>query len=129
MNRSILVVEDDPMMIAFIEEYLSGVCEYKLMTRADLAFSLLRAGGNFSMVLLDLFMPGMDGFQTAEKLQSLVERGEVPDSFIIMMFTSSKNPRDRERAEVNPLIKGYIVKPIDDAAVEQIKALQAGESG
>ena len=80
------------------------------------------------VVLMDINMPGMDGFQTAEKLQSLVEQGEVPDSFIIMMFTSSKNPRDRERAEANPLIKGYIVKPIDDAAVEHIKALQAGES-
>lgn len=113
MNRSILVIEDDPMMIAFIEEYLSGAFEYKLMTRADRAFSLLKAGGNYSMVLLDLFMPGMDGFQFLEAIRSDKRLSSLP----VIVLSGSMNPEDRERA----LALGandYIEKPFNAADFE-----------
>ena len=101
-------------MIAFIEEYLSGTFDYTLMSRADRALSLLRAGGNFSLVLLDLFMPGMDGFQFLEAIRSDKRLSSLP----VMVLSGSMNPEDRERA----LALGandYIEKPFNAADFEE----------
>jgi len=114
MNRSILVVEDDPMMIAFIEEYLSGAFDYKLMTRADRALSLLRAGGNYSLVLLDLFMPGMDGFQFLEAIRSDKRLSSLP----VIVLSGSMNPEDRERA-LGLGANDYIEKPFNAKDFEE----------
>jgi CheY-like chemotaxis protein len=75
------------------------------------------------LVLMDINMPGLDGFETAEELQAKVETGHVPDSLVVMMFTSSDNPRDRQRAEEIDIVKGYIVKPLDEADITYLKSL------
>ena len=66
------------------------------------------------LVLMDINMPMIDGFETAKRLQERVENGDVPASIVVMMFTSSENPEDRKRAESIDIVKGYIVKPMDD---------------
>ena len=69
------------------------------------------------LVLLDINMPMMDGFETARALQERIEAGNVPSSHVVMMFTSSENPDDRRKAAEIDIVKGYIVKPMDDADV------------
>ncbi|MEO0322374.1 MAG: response regulator [Myxococcota bacterium] len=64
------------------------------------------------LVLMDINMPGLNGFQTAEALAERVARNEVPASVVVLMFTSSNNPQDRARAEAISIVQGYIVKPI-----------------
>jgi len=113
MTRSVLVVEDDPIMIAFIEEYLSGSFEYKLMTRADRALSLLKVGGNYSMVLLDLFMPGMNGFEFLEAVRSDRRLHKLP----VVVLSGSTNPEDRERA-LELGANDYIEKPFISSEFE-----------
>lgn len=48
-----------------------------------------------SLVLLDLNMPGMDGLATLEAVRHRSEFRDVP---VIMIFTNSDDPRDRQRS-------------------------------
>ncbi|MEL6475395.1 MAG: response regulator [Pseudomonadota bacterium] len=75
------------------------------------------------LILLDINMPMLDGFETAVALQQKVEAGEVPASLVVMIFTSSDNPEDRRRAEEIDIVKGFIVKPIDDDNVAHLLKL------
>lgn len=75
------------------------------------------------VVLMDINMPVMNGFQTIEEIQRRMEAGRGPDCVDIIMFSSSTDPDDRARAEGLKSVKGYLVKPLDDAGIAKIRAL------
>ena len=66
-----------------------------------------------ALVLLDINMPRMNGFEFIEAYQEIredvVTRGAEP-SFIVM-FTSSTDPREHERAKATGLVAGFLTKP------------------
>lgn len=72
------------------------------------------------LVLMDINMPRLNGFETVERLQDIVHAGRGAASIVVMMFTSSNNPSDRQRAKSIPMIKGYICKPLDEDGIERI---------
>ncbi len=59
-------------------------------------------------IFLDLHMPQMDGWQFLEKYDNLIGRNDVA----IYLLTSSLNPKDQERAQVNDYVKDYLIKPL-----------------
>jgi CheY-like chemotaxis protein len=79
--------------------------------------------GRRVVVLMDINMPRLNGFETVAALQAHLDKGGGPDSMVVMMFTSSNNPADRQRAAEYQIVKGYIVKPLDDAGVAEIMRL------
>ncbi len=72
------------------------------------------------LVLMDVNMPGLNGFETIEELQRRVAAGEGPASLVVMMFTSSSNPEDLALAEKLSSVKGYIQKPLDQEGIAKI---------
>lgn len=62
------------------------------------------------LILLDLKMPLVDGWEFLEAYQALPE--ELRESVVIIMLTTSLRDQDRERAESTGLVKGYINKPL-----------------
>ena len=76
------------------------------------------------LVLLDIQLPGMDGYEVATVLRALPALDDVP----IVAVTSYAMPGDRERA-LAAGCDGYIEKPIDpDTFVEQVEALWRGRA-
>jgi CheY-like chemotaxis protein len=66
-----------------------------------------------TLVVLDINMPRMDGFEflaAYDKLRpKLQAQGARPS--IVLMVTSSTDPRDKERADKLAFVKGFIRKP------------------
>lgn len=60
------------------------------------------------VILLDLNMPIMDGWQFLEKITTI----NIPESITIYIVTSSINPADIERSKKYNRVNKYIVKPI-----------------
>jgi CheY-like chemotaxis protein len=73
---------------------------------------------NAVILLLDINMPTLFGWEVLEEFKkfSVIIR----QHFKIFMLTSSVDPGDKERASDNPLIAGYIEKPL---TILKVKAM------
>ncbi|HEY9844488.1 MAG: response regulator [Candidatus Sericytochromatia bacterium] len=72
------------------------------------------------LILLDLSMPVMDGWEFLEEFTQLKSQLSKPIDVVIV--SSSVDIRDLERARHFREVSDYIVKPIDDAKLKQIFA-------
>ena len=70
------------------------------------------------VILLDIRMPEMDGFQFLERLATLPQ--SLKQSCCIVMLSSSLDPHDHDRAENNPVIKKFLNKPLVKENFEEI---------
>lgn len=75
------------------------------------------------LVLLDINMPGMDGFAFLDRWRP--DDGHGP---AVVMLTSSPDPGDRARAASFPCVRGYLTKPLDRAAVIDLDLHLAGRA-
>jgi CheY-like chemotaxis protein len=95
-------------------------------TAQDALAYLQHPGGHeVDVILLDINMPEMDGFQFLDAYQQLSNTHKA--RAVVVMLTSSPDPADRARALAHGCVHGYVVKPIDkDSArglVDIVRAL------
>jgi len=69
------------------------------------------------IILLDINMPIMDGFQFLEKLTEL--RPDLTGTSVFML-TSSDHDKDREKAIRFPAVKGYFIKPFKREYISEL---------
>ncbi len=110
----VLVVEDDPMVADIHQNYVNSVEGFRVVGMVDnglKALDFLRKRP-VRLVILDIFLPGLDGMGTLEKIR---EGGSNVD---VIMISAS-----RDKTTVNRSIQAgafdYIVKPF---AFDRIKA-------
>lgn len=123
-SRSVYIVEDDGVLRTVLTEQLSkaGFDCHGYSDGSEALAALLEAenAGDAPVVLLDLDLPGMDGWNVLERL-----RAERPDMFRTVIMTASED----EETEVKGLQAGasdFIVKPIKvPVMVERIRRLVA----
>jgi DNA-binding response OmpR family regulator len=103
-RQSVLVVEDDAAVASLLERTLSGEgYEVHHVESGEDALDRLERRP-FSIMVLDVGLPGMDGFQVLERVRS--KKGSLP----ILMLTAE----DSEESIVQGLRSGaedYVVKP------------------
>lgn len=91
----VLLVNDDPASLLALESLLLGAAarlEYELLTAASGKEALRQVLRNdFAAILLDVSMPGMDGFETAAAIHSHPRSDAVPIIFITAHYTDEIN--------------------------------------
>ena len=65
---TILVVDDEPDIVALLEEYLAGL-GFRVLTAGDGPSALRRAEQNPDLIVLDVGMPGMDGYEVCRRVR------------------------------------------------------------
>lgn len=108
MAKHILVVEDNPDNMYVMDRILthSGYTVAQA-TRAEDALKLAR-GSSFDMILMDMQMPGLDGYSAVRALRALPAVLDVP----IIAVTANSMPGDRQRS-LDAGCNDYMAKPID----------------
>jgi diguanylate cyclase (GGDEF)-like protein len=106
--ESILVVDDDPIIARLLEiELLSSGYTVQLASSGELALEIAQERRP-DLILLDVMMPGMDGFEVARRLRS--DPRTLPVSIIMLTATGLSANR---LEGLNAGADDYIVKPFD----------------
>jgi putative two-component system response regulator len=114
LDSRILIVDDQLANIQLLEQILRQAGYQNLITTTDsrLVLDLFATSGP-DLILLDLFMPNIDGFELIEELCLRVpEHTYLP----ILVLTADPNPVTRRRALVLGA-KDFLNKPFDDIEV------------
>ena len=110
-HARILVVDDREANVRLLEGMLSGAGYTSILSTMDpREVCELHRKNRFDLILLDLLMPGMDGFQVMEGLKDIEDDGYLP----VLVITAQ--PGHKLRA-LQAGAKDFISKPIDLAEV------------
>ena len=113
-DARILVVDDERVNVILLERILEqdGYTNVKSTTKSDQAVALY---DEFEpdLILLDLHMPGLDGFAVMERLEDRI----AGDTFLpILILTADIRPEVKRRA-LSAGAKDFVTKPFDRTEV------------
>ena len=91
--KRILVVDDSSTILKYVEDILKDRYQPILVKSGELALAYL-AENKVDMVMLDIFMPKMDGFETFQKMKEMEQVQDVP----VVFFTSGIEAENEIRA-------------------------------
>jgi PAS domain S-box-containing protein len=97
----ILIVDDDELNLHAIKTVLEDIADVVLASSGEEALRHLLKG-EFAVILLDVYMPGMDGYETAQLIRAREQTKRIP-----IIFLSAINK------EVEHLIRGYSMGAVD----------------
>jgi len=112
LNASILIVDDQQANVQLLEQMLGEAGYLRVTSTMDpYAVCALHRANHYDLILLDLQMPGMDGFQVMEGLKKVETEGYVP----ILVITAQPGHKLRALASG---AKDFVAKPFDMVEVK-----------
>lgn len=107
LNASILIVDDQPSNVLLLGEMLRDIGYAGIVSTTDpYAVCELHRKNRYDLILLDLQMPGMDGFQVMEGLKEIETDGYLP----VLVITAQPDHKLRALAAG---AKDFVSKPFD----------------
>ncbi|CAH0152912.1 Response regulator PleD [Agrobacterium fabrum] len=119
MTARVLVVDDIPANVKLLEARL--VAEYFDVVTAEDGFKALAICDEeqVDIILLDIMMPGMDGFEVCERLKANPNTAHIP----VVMVTALDQPSDRVRG-LKAGADDFLTKPVNDLQlIARVKSL------
>lgn len=125
MNYTVLLVEDDPQIREIAEDYITKKSggQITLVTACDGDAGMEKIlDGSFDLVLLDIMLPGMDGFSLCREIRR--------DSACPIIFLTAKSREEDMLYGYDLGCDDYIIKPFSLAALyAKINALLKRSKG
>jgi len=107
LDAAILIVDDQEANVQLLEQMLTNAGYTRISSTMDPhAVCELHRANRYDLILLDLQMPGMDGFQVMEELKAIETGGYVP----VIVITAQPGHKLRALAAG---AKDFISKPVD----------------
>ncbi|MCD0456451.1 response regulator [Chryseobacterium sp. LC2016-27] len=109
MNKKILIVDDDPRNIFALKLTLKARgYQIESSTMALEAIDMLRKDQDISVVLMDMMMPEMDGYEAIKIIRNTPEIKQIP----VIAVTAQAMPEDRQKC-LDAGAQDYVSKPIN----------------
>ena len=119
MTARILVVDDVPANLKLLEARL--LAEYFDVLTAEDGYKALAIcdATHVDVILLDVMMPGIDGFEVCERLKANPRTAHIP----VVMVTALDQPSDRVRG-LKAGADDFLTKPVNDLQlISRVKSL------
>lgn len=121
--RTVMLIDDcdaDNFFHGIVIERSGIALALKVFEWAEKALEWFRTNPHHDvdLVLLDINMPRMDGFEFLDVFHRLPQENQGDAK--ICMLSSSPLDADRERAMAYPKVSDFVVKPLEDASLRQI---------
>ena len=104
----ILIVDDDDIHLEMVKGVLSNNYTVYTAQSCKEALSLIYGGLFPQLILLDIIMPEIDGWDTYGRIRAISNLHDAPIAF----FTSSNDPKDEQRANELGAVD-YFRKPFE----------------
>jgi len=108
MSIRVLVVEDDPDSLELMTYLFHAFGHEAIGAGSGDAALSLALSTRPDLILCDLRLPGMDGFEILSRIKSDPSLQSIP----VVAVTAYAMPGDRERV-MSAGFRGYVTKPID----------------
>ena len=106
MKRRVLVVDDDPLIVEIMQTILDlEEFEVDTATTGEQSLDLVQVRPP-DVVVLDVMMPGMDGFEVCRRLKADPATSRIP----VVLLTARDRDEDR-RAGMDAGADAYVTKP------------------
>ena len=104
---AVLIVDDSPDNIALMSSLLKETYRVKAATSGELALALVAGANPPDLVLLDIVMPGMDGYEVCQRMKADPVSADIP---VIFLTARSEAPDEEKGLGLGAI--DYITKPI-----------------
>ena len=112
MNKKVLVVEDDPIALR-LARYTLQQGGYQVITAPNGLEGLNKARTEApDLIILDIMLPGVDGFEICHRLRQAAETARIP----ILMLTAKAQESDRQTG-LQVGADDYLVKPVHPSEI------------
>ena len=109
IGKKVLIVDDDVRNVFALTSALeANGMEVLFAENGREGIEALRAAGDVDLILMDVMMPEMDGYETTQAIRKLPEYEKLP----IIALTAKAMKGDRERS-IAAGASDYITKPVD----------------
>jgi len=117
----VLAVDDKPGNLLALVAVLEDECEVLPANSGAEALALLERRGDIDVVLLDVQMPGMDGFETASRIHQVEAWRDIPIIFVTAVY--HEDPHVKRGYEVGGM--DYFSKPFNPDILKRKIAVYA----
>ena len=108
-NKNILVVDDSGTNLFLLQRLLEDEgYQVIALDNAREALDYLIRKNDIQLILLDIMMPGIDGFEFMEKLSAESSLKKIP-----VVMVTAKNDRASQKKALSMGAVGYMTKPLD----------------
>jgi putative two-component system response regulator len=112
-KATILVVDDTPDNLTLMSGLLKDSYKVRVAKSGEAALALLAGGQSLpDLILLDIMMPGLSGYEVCEKLKANPATRDIPVIFLTAMAATDDEKKGLEMGAVD-----YITKPISPPIV------------
>ena len=111
--KTVLLVDDEPANIQIVNSILKDTYKIRIATNGAKALELANQVPAPDLVLLDVMMPGMDGYEVCTRLKAVADTRDIPVIFLTGQTQIDDETRGFEVGAVD-----YIHKPFSPAVVQ-----------
>jgi putative two-component system response regulator len=111
-KATILVIDDTPDNLALVSALLKDIYKVKVANHGDKGYRIATSENPPDLILLDVMMPDIDGYQVCRQLKANPATRDIP-----VIFLTAKSEDDEEQKGLELGAVDYITKPINPAIV------------
>jgi CheY-like chemotaxis protein len=111
-KHKVLIVDDEALNIEFLQTLLSEEINVIFATSGEDALTIVQANRP-DMILLDIMMPGMDGYEVCKRLKGNEKTKDIPVIFVTAKSGPEEEARGLELGAID-----YITKPFNPEIVK-----------
>nr|WP_295078876.1 two-component system response regulator [uncultured Roseateles sp.] len=111
-KATVLVVDDTPDNLSLMSELLKDLYKVKVANSGEKALKIAASANPPDLILLDIMMPGLDGYAVCTQLKADAQTRHIP-----VIFLTAKNEIEDEKRGLDLGAVDYITKPISPPIV------------
>jgi signal transduction histidine kinase len=112
-DATILIVDDDPVVLTAMNKELASAYRVRAANSASQALKAASSSPRPDLILLDVMMPGMNGYAVLSKLKENSVTCDIP-----VIFVSSMDAVENEEKGLALGAMDYLTKPINPAILQ-----------